>query len=98
MTLVLILARRPGDAARERTGASTSSAPCSASLGLAGFVFALIEQPRYGWGSPAIFVPLVGGLVAFAAFLAYERRARGADAEARAVRAAATSPSATSRR
>ena len=44
-------------------------------LGLGGVVFALIEQPHYGWGSPAIFVPLVAGLLAFAAFLAYERRA-----------------------
>ena len=44
-------------------------------LGLGGFVFALIEQPHYGWSSPVIFVPLIGGLVAFAAFLAYERRA-----------------------
>jgi EmrB/QacA subfamily drug resistance transporter len=43
-------------------------------LGLGGFVFALIEQPRFGWSSPAIFVPLVGGVVAFAVFLAYERR------------------------
>lgn len=44
-------------------------------LGLGGFVFALIEQPHYGWSSPVIFVPLIGGLVSFAAFLAYERRA-----------------------
>jgi predicted MFS family arabinose efflux permease len=34
----------------------------------------LIEQPRFGWSSPAILVPLVGGVVTFAAFLAYERR------------------------
>ena len=44
-------------------------------LGLAGFVFALIEQPRYGWSSPAIVVPLAGGVVAFAAFLWRERSA-----------------------
>ena len=44
-------------------------------LGLGGVVFALIEQPRYGWGSPAILVPLVGGVAAFAFFLVYERRA-----------------------
>ncbi len=44
-------------------------------LGLGGIVFALIEQPHYGWASPVIFVPLVGGIVAFVAFLAYERRA-----------------------
>jgi EmrB/QacA subfamily drug resistance transporter len=45
-------------------------------LGLGGFVFGLIEQPRYGWTSPAIAVPLAGGVVLFAAFLAYEQRAR----------------------
>jgi EmrB/QacA subfamily drug resistance transporter len=44
-------------------------------LGLGGVVFALIEQPNRGWSSPAIFVPLIGGVVALAAFLAYERRA-----------------------
>ena len=43
-------------------------------LGLAGVVFALIEQPHYGWSSPVILVPLVGGLVAFGWFIAHERR------------------------
>jgi len=43
-------------------------------LGLAGLVFALIEEPRYGWSSAVIDVPLVGGIVAFCSFLAYERR------------------------
>lgn len=43
-------------------------------LGLAGVVFALIEQPRYGWSSPAIVVPLAGGAAALAAFLVHERR------------------------
>jgi EmrB/QacA subfamily drug resistance transporter len=44
-------------------------------LGLGGVVFALIEQPHYGWSSPAIFAPLILGVVALGAFLAYERRA-----------------------
>jgi EmrB/QacA subfamily drug resistance transporter len=44
-------------------------------LGLGGVVFALIEQPHYGWSSPVIFVPLVGGMAAFTSFLVYERRA-----------------------
>ena len=44
-------------------------------VGLGGIVFALIEQPRLGWSSPAIVVPLVGGALALAGFLAYERRA-----------------------
>ena len=42
-------------------------------IGLAGPVFALIEQPRYGWGDPLVFVPLLVGLASFAAFLAWER-------------------------
>ncbi len=43
-------------------------------LGLLGLVFALIEQPRYGWGSAVIAVPLLGGVLAFCAFFVYERR------------------------
>jgi EmrB/QacA subfamily drug resistance transporter len=42
--------------------------------GLGGVVFALIEQPRFGWSSPVIFIPLLGGGVTFALFLVYERR------------------------
>ncbi len=44
-------------------------------IGLGGVAFALIEQPRYGWGSAAILVPLAAGIAALAAFLAYERHA-----------------------
>jgi EmrB/QacA subfamily drug resistance transporter len=44
-------------------------------LGLAGLVFGLIEQPRYGWTNPAIYLPLAVGAVALASFLVYERRA-----------------------
>jgi EmrB/QacA subfamily drug resistance transporter len=45
-------------------------------LGLGGAVFALIEQPRLGWSDPAVSVSLIGGVLAFAAFLIYESRAR----------------------
>lgn len=45
-----------------------------ASLGLAGPVFALIEQPLYGWGDPLVWVPLVAGLAMLAAFVWHERR------------------------
>jgi EmrB/QacA subfamily drug resistance transporter len=47
-----------------------------AALGLGGPVFALIEQPRLGWGSPAVLVPLTGGAAILAAFFVHERRAR----------------------
>ncbi len=44
--------------------------------GLAGPVFALIEQPTRGWGDPVVLIPLVAGIACFAAFLVYEARAR----------------------
>lgn len=43
-------------------------------LGLAGPVFALIEQPLYGWGDIRVLTPLVAGFVVLAAFVALERR------------------------
>jgi EmrB/QacA subfamily drug resistance transporter len=45
-------------------------------LGLAGPVFALIEQPRYGWSDPTVLLPLLAGLLIFGAFLLRERRTR----------------------
>ena len=44
-------------------------------LGLGGPVFALIEQSRYGWSDPLIYLPLVVGVILFAGFLWYEARA-----------------------
>lgn len=43
-------------------------------IGLGGPVYALIEQPHYGWSSPSIYLPLIIGLAAFTAFLLYEKR------------------------
>jgi EmrB/QacA subfamily drug resistance transporter len=45
-------------------------------LGLGGPVFALIEQPTYGWTDPLVLIPLVGGVLIFAAFLVREATAR----------------------
>ena len=44
-------------------------------LGLGGSVFALIEQPRLGWSSPAVSGSLAAGVLLFVAFLVYESRA-----------------------
>jgi EmrB/QacA subfamily drug resistance transporter len=44
------------------------------SLGLAGPVFALIEQQNLGWGDPVVWVPAVAGVVLLALFVAHERR------------------------
>lgn len=74
VTLGLILTAVPSAPARsERRVDVVGAALCV--IGLAGIVFALIEQPHHGWGSPVIWVPLTVGVAAFACFLAYERRA-----------------------
>ena len=44
------------------------------SLGLTGPVFALIEQPVYGWSDPLVWIPLVAGLAMLGAFIWHERR------------------------
>jgi MFS family permease len=76
VTVGLVLAALP---ARERKEAHArvdllGAGLCAAALG--GMVFAFIEQPRYGWGSPAIWIPLAGGVLLFGAFLLWEARAR----------------------
>jgi EmrB/QacA subfamily drug resistance transporter len=43
-------------------------------LGLAGPVFALIEQPRYGWEDPVVALPLALGPVLLVMFVLHERR------------------------
>jgi EmrB/QacA subfamily drug resistance transporter len=44
--------------------------------GLAGPIFALIEQPDAGWGAPRVAIPLVAGVVLLVAFIWWERHAR----------------------
>lgn len=43
--------------------------------GLGGTVYAFIEQAHYGWSSPLIYLPLIGGILALAAFIWHEHRA-----------------------
>lgn len=43
-------------------------------LGLAGPVFALIEQPIYGWTDPLVLIPGVAGTLVLVAFLLHEHR------------------------
>lgn len=69
------------DAVKNDAGASTAGparidlpGAVLAAVGLAGTVFALIEQGRLGWGSPAVFVPFVAGVAALASFLWWEKR------------------------
>jgi EmrB/QacA subfamily drug resistance transporter len=45
-----------------------------AALGLGGPVFALIEQPSYGWSDGRVAVPAILGVLLLIAFVAWERR------------------------
>jgi EmrB/QacA subfamily drug resistance transporter len=49
------------------------AALCAAGLG--GLTFALIEQPRAGWGAPGVWLPFAAGAALLAAFLLWERAA-----------------------
>jgi EmrB/QacA subfamily drug resistance transporter len=73
--VALILTAIPPGTARERGGRRidvVGALLCAA--GLAGPVFALIEQPRLGWGSAGVFGPLLAGAALLAAFTFYESR------------------------
>jgi EmrB/QacA subfamily drug resistance transporter len=75
VTLILVVIPRVERAERvvrhvDYTGATL------AALGLAGPVFALIEQPRLGWSDPGVVGPLLAGAVLLVAFALYESRAR----------------------
>jgi len=76
IAVTMFLLRRVEEPTRPAAGARVDVlGACLAVLGLGGPVFALIEQGRYGWGSPIVYLPMVVGLIAFAAFLWWEARA-----------------------
>ena len=73
ITLLLVAIAVPK---RERSGPRVpidvlGAALCA--LGLAGPVFALIRQPRSGWTAPDVLLPLLAGILLFAAFIVRER-------------------------
>jgi EmrB/QacA subfamily drug resistance transporter len=76
IALTLFLLRRVEEPARPTSGARVDVlGAVLAVLGLGGPVFALIEQGRFGWGSPIVYLPMLVGLASFAAFLWWEARA-----------------------
>lgn len=59
---------RAADARVDAVGAALCA------LGLAGITYGLIEQPLHGWGDPMVLLPLAGGALLFAGFIAWEAR------------------------
>jgi EmrB/QacA subfamily drug resistance transporter len=75
IAVTLVILRRVQDPLR--TGAAPRidlPGALLAAVGLGGPVFALIEQARFGWGSPVVLVPFVVGLASFAVFLWWETK------------------------
>lgn len=70
---LILMTRLPADEHRRKTAVDTIGA-ILCTTGLAGTVYALIEQPVYGWGSPLIYLPLMIGLLLLVAFVIYESR------------------------
>ena len=76
-TIALTLRAMPDDRpAPERRPRVDFKGAALAALGLAGPVFALIEQPLRGWDDPLIWGPLVAGVVLLAVFVVVEQHER----------------------
>ncbi|HEY7952438.1 MAG TPA: MFS transporter [Solirubrobacteraceae bacterium] len=76
VALILTVIPRMERPREQRTRSIDYLGALLAALGLAGPVFALIEQPRLGWGSPAVIFPLIAGAALLVCFTLYESRAR----------------------
>lgn len=77
IAVTLVLLARGGFRDTRHPGASidwVGAALCT--LGLGGMVYALIEQPNLGWGSPVIWLTLVLGAGMFTAFILRQRTVR----------------------
>jgi EmrB/QacA subfamily drug resistance transporter len=72
MLILMAVPKAPRRAAGGRRVDVPGAVLCAGGLG--GFVFALIEQPRLGWASAAVFIPLLAGILLLGGFLAYEAR------------------------
>ncbi len=67
-----LLRSLPEDKHHEKTPVDVIGA-LLCTVGLAGAVYALIEQPIYGWQSPMISLPLIASVALFGIFILYER-------------------------
>ncbi len=72
--ILFAIPARPPRAAGQRRIDVVGAGLCA--VGLGGPVFALIEQPRLGWSSPAVLAPLIAGTALLALFTLFESRAR----------------------
>ena len=76
IALTLAFALIPADRERETGRRFDLPGALSATSGVTLVVFALVQGPNLGWGSPGILASAAGGLLLLAAFAAIERRGR----------------------
>jgi EmrB/QacA subfamily drug resistance transporter len=74
LAIVLAFALIPADGPREGGRRFDLPGALAATAGITLFVFALVEAPHLGWGSPAIVAAGSASLVALSAFAIVERR------------------------
>jgi EmrB/QacA subfamily drug resistance transporter len=75
VALILLVIPR-AEPRRERTRTVDFLGGLLCALGLGGPVFALIEQPRLGWGSPGVVFPFIAGVALLVCFVVHEQRVR----------------------
>jgi MFS family permease len=76
IAVVLAFALIPVDRPREIGRRFDLPGALSATLGVTLLVFALVQGPNLGWGSPGIIASAAGGLLLLVAFAVIERRGR----------------------
>jgi EmrB/QacA subfamily drug resistance transporter len=76
LALVLAFTVIPADRDRDADRRFDLPGALSVTLGVTLLVFALVQGPRLGWGSPAILVSAAGALLLVGAFAIVERRGR----------------------
>jgi EmrB/QacA subfamily drug resistance transporter len=74
VALILLVIPR-AEPRRERTRTVDFLGGLLCALGLGGPVFALIEQPRLGWGSSGVILPFIAGVALLVCFVVHESRA-----------------------
>ena len=76
LAIALAFALIPADGRRERERRFDLPGALTATTGITLLVFALVEGPRLGWGSPAIVAAAAASVIALGAFALVERRSR----------------------